>query len=157
MSATYEGGGAQASSAPWYARGLRFECTGCGRCCTGGDAYVWVGSSEIAKLAEHLRLSLDDFGRRYLRRVGDRLALLEREDGECVFFRDGACAAYTARPRQCASFPFWDTNLVSEDAWTAAARECEGIRDQAPLVDAARIEELRANSPRTGASCSSRR
>jgi Fe-S-cluster containining protein len=148
---------AAAPASPWYAQGLRFECTGCGRCCTGGDGYVWVDVTEIERLAQVMDLSLDEFGRRYLRRVGARLALLERAGGECVFFRDGACAVYAARPRQCASFPFWDANLASEDAWTTAARDCEGIRDGAPLVDAARIEEMRADSPRTGASCSPRR
>ena len=140
----------------WYAGGLRFACTGCGRCCTGATGYVWVTADEIERLAELLGMSLDAFGSSYLRRVGGRLALLERADGECVFFRDGACSVYAARPRQCVAFPFWDANLDSEEAWAACARECEGISADAPLVGVAEIERLRETGPRTGAACSRR-
>ncbi|MFM7740581.1 MAG: YkgJ family cysteine cluster protein, partial [Planctomycetota bacterium] len=27
---------------PWYKDGLRFQCSQCGDCCTGGAGYVWV-------------------------------------------------------------------------------------------------------------------
>ena len=57
------------ASSPWYRDGLRFACTECGRCCTV-EGYVWVNRREIRRLARFLELSLDDFGRRYLRRVG---------------------------------------------------------------------------------------
>ena len=127
----------------WYASGLRFECTGCGHCCTGGDGYVWMDLEEIHVLAHRLSLSIDDFGRRYLRRIGQRYALLERRPGgDCVFLRDNRCSVYEARPRQCANFPFWPAYLKSPEAWAAAARECEGIRDEAPLVHRVEIERL---------------
>ncbi|MFM1805538.1 MAG: hypothetical protein RL136_2417, partial [Planctomycetota bacterium] len=29
------------AQAPWYAEGLRFECTQCGNCCSGGPGAVW--------------------------------------------------------------------------------------------------------------------
>ena len=29
-------------------RGLRFECTQCGDCCTGAPGYVWVNKAEIS-------------------------------------------------------------------------------------------------------------
>ena len=129
---------------PWYAAGLRFECTRCGRCCTGAPGYVWVNEAEIAMLAHKLGMSLDDFGRRHLRAVGSRYALLEHSaTGDCVFYRDGACTVYDVRPHQCRAFPFWPEHLRSRKSWAAAASECEGIRDDAPLVDADRIEALR--------------
>ena len=37
---------------PWYHEGLRFECTGCGDCCTGAPGYVWLTEEEIRALAE---------------------------------------------------------------------------------------------------------
>ena len=36
---------------PWYKDGLKFKCTGCGDCCTGGEGYVWVNKQEIVALA----------------------------------------------------------------------------------------------------------
>ena len=105
---------------------------------------MWVDGGEIAALAHRLGMSLDDFGRHHLRAVGARYALLEHPvTGDCVFYRDGACAVYAVRPRQCRSFPFWRTHLRSPASWAAAARECEGIKDDAPLIDADRIEALR--------------
>ena len=41
----------------WYEQGLRFTCTTCGNCCTGGPGYVWVTDEEVDRLAAHLGLS----------------------------------------------------------------------------------------------------
>jgi Fe-S-cluster containining protein len=132
-------------TSPWYRDGLRFECTGCcGRCCGGSFGYVWVDEAEIRALAGHLGLDVDAFGRRYLRRVGARYALLEgRDSGDCVFLDALRCAVYPARPRQCQSYPFWSALVESEKSWARAASECEGIRAEAALVAASTITELR--------------
>ena len=119
----------------WYASGLRFECTQCGRCCTGAAGYVWVDITEIGALARELNLSLDAFGGRYLRRVGSRYALVDRPGtSDCVFYDNGKCSVYAARPQQCRAFPFWRKYLESPETWGAVAARCEGIRDDAPLV-----------------------
>ena len=39
---------------PWYSDGLKFDCTGCGDCCTGDPGYVWVSRAEIEALAAAL-------------------------------------------------------------------------------------------------------
>jgi len=128
----------------WYRDGLRFECTQCGRCCTGTSGYVWVSMSEARAIAARLGVSLDEFGRRYLRRVGQRYSLLEDADtGSCVFLEDNRCRIHEHRPAQCRRFPFWPVNLVDAAAWSAAAEECEGINDEAALVDAREVERLR--------------
>ena len=128
----------------WYEGGLRFECTYCGRCCTGGNGYVWVTEAEARRLAVRLHLELDAFGSRYLRRVGDRYALLEAPlDGACVFLAGDRCTVYEDRPSQCRRFPFWNVNLESPEAWRRAAVECEGIRDDARLCDREEIESRR--------------
>jgi Fe-S-cluster containining protein len=126
-------------AAPWYRDGLRFACTGCGACCHG-PGYVWVDAAEIAVLAEHLGLDLDAFGRRYLRRVDGRLALVDGADEACVFWRDG-CTVYPARPTQCRTFPFWRDNLTSRAAWNRVARESPGV-DQGRLYSAGEIVSL---------------
>ena len=38
--------------APWYAEGLRFKCTQCGGCCTGGPGFVWFDEDEGAAMAK---------------------------------------------------------------------------------------------------------
>ena len=141
--------GSASSPVPWYAGGLHFECTACGRCCTGGNGYVWVETSEITALARHLSLTLDDFGRRYLRRVGERYALLERDPGgDCIFLRDARCSVYEVRPRQCVTFPFWTQNVRSADTWAHTATQCEGVHEQARLVECSEVERLCATGKR---------
>jgi Fe-S-cluster containining protein len=128
----------------WYGEGLRFECTQCGRCCTGGHGFVWLADRDILAMAAHLGTTIDDFGRRYVRRVGEHYALLESPaDGACVFLAGDRCSVYDARPVQCRRFPFWDRLLASPERWREAAAECEGIRPDAPLVDRERIEAIR--------------
>lgn len=132
----------------WYAGGLGFACTRCGRCCSGKkDGYVWVTLPEIVRLAERLGLGLDAFGRAYLRRVGARYALLEHHTtGDCIFLREAQCAVYEARPVQCRTFPFWPTHLASPEAWRQAATECEGIKDDARCVPFAEIQAAGAST-----------
>lgn len=128
----------------WYDAGLRFECTRCGACCTGGHGFVWLRDEDIVGIAARLGCSLDELGRRYVRKVGERYALLESAtDGSCVFLAGDRCTIYEARPAQCRRYPFWDHLLESAERWREAALECEGIRPEAPLLDRDRIEAIR--------------
>ena len=129
------------SNKRWYSEGLRFGCTGCGACCRG-DGYVWVTPQEVDALAQHLSLAPNEFGRRYLRRVGARLALVDGQDDACVFW-DGSCRVYALRPTQCRTFPFWSRHLATPKAWEKAALESPGI-DRGRLYDRAEIEALLA-------------
>ena len=98
---------------PWYSDGLRFTCTGCGDCCTGAPGYVWVNKAEIAAIAELMEMQVAKFEQKYVRKVGVRKSLKEYANGDCVFFDNETrkCNVYSARPRQCRTWPFWDSNL----------------------------------------------
>jgi Fe-S-cluster containining protein len=118
----------------WYAGGLHFECTGCGNCCAGPDeGYIWVTPREIELLAEQLRLSVEAVRKKYIRRVGFRLSIIEHPaTKDCIFLtpsKDGCrgCAIYPVRPNQCRTWPFWNENLASPDDWNRAAVKCPGI------------------------------
>jgi Fe-S-cluster containining protein len=113
---------------PWYADGLRFTCTGCGDCCTGAPGYVWVNQQEIDALAARLKISPAEFERRFVRNVGLRRTLKERKNYDCVFLdaETRKCTVYEDRPRQCRTWPFWDSNLASPAAWQAACEACPG-------------------------------
>ena len=115
-------------SQPWFQAGLRFKCTECGDCCSGAPGYVWVNKAEIAALAEKMKLDVDAFESRYIRKVGIRKSLVEFANGDCVFL-DGerrTCGVYDARPRQCRTWPFWESNLRTEEAWRNTCEVCPG-------------------------------
>lgn len=135
----------EVDSSPWYAEGLRFECTGCGQCCTGSPGYIWVDDDEIVQIADYLKITIDEFSRRYLRRVKGKLSLLELpRTYDCIFLKDKKCSIYPVRPTQCRTFPWWPRNLKSKEEWEAAARTCEGIHCEAPIVTFDTIEKQRA-------------
>ena len=122
-------------SQPWYREGLKFGCTGCGDCCTGAPGYVWVNKSEIAALAAAIGIGIEEFEHRYVRLVGIRKSLIEFANGDCVFFHSEShtCQVYTARPRQCRTWPFWPSNLTSPSAWEETGQRCPGC-DRGRLV-----------------------
>jgi hypothetical protein len=116
-----------AAEAPWYRDGLAFECTRCGACCTGAPGYVWVGVEEMKRLATHLAMTLDDFGRKYVRSVQDAYSLIERPNGDCIFWEASkGCTVYSARPDQCRTWPFWPENIESPSHWERVGDGCPG-------------------------------
>lgn len=120
---------------PWYREGLRFQCTGCGDCCTGEPGFVWVNQKEIEALAEHLALGVEEFAESFVRPVGRRKSLLEYPSGDCVFFDrvHRSCKVYEFRPRQCRTWPFWDSNLATQADWEETCRSCPGC-GRGPVV-----------------------
>lgn len=131
-----------ADPSPWYSEGLRFQCTGCGQCCTGSPGYTWVNEDEIIAMADYLKISVDAFTQKYVRIVGERLALLEdQQNYDCVFLKDKKCSVYPVRPKQCQTYPWWANNLKTPADWNEAARFCEGINSQAPVVPFETIQE----------------
>ena len=73
---------------PFYRQGaLRFECTGCGECCTaGGDYFVYVTPQEIEKIGGFLALSSAWFKRCYLQRLPEEgWVLAVNGDETCVY------------------------------------------------------------------------
>ena len=116
------------SDLPWYNAGLKFECSQCGDCCTGAPGFVWVNNAEIEALAANVGLSVEAFEDQYVRRVGVRKSLKEFSNGDCVFFNTEKrnCNVYEARPRQCRTWPFWDSNLKTPEDWKHTCSVCPG-------------------------------
>ena len=131
------------SAEPWYRDGLQFECTRCGNCCTGAPGYVWLNDEEIAALAKRVSLSEADFLAKYVKRVGRRQSLIEYPNGDCIFYdRAKGCTVYEDRPRQCRTWPFWDSNLKTVEAWAETCDHCPGA-GKGPVYSA---EEIVARS-----------
>ena len=90
---------------------------------------------------------VDRFEQLYVRRVGIRKSLKEFANGDCVFFdsQQRNCNVYSARPRQCRTWPFWDSNLKDAAAWAATWKPAPG----AGMASCTRWQRLRPNGGRS--------
>ena len=135
--------------AEWYADGLKFSCTQCGKCCTGAPGFVWISEDECDAMAVRLGLEPVAFQRRYTRlvhRKGQQFrSLVEQSNHDCIFWRQGVgCTVYEERPQQCRTWPFWRSNLRSQEDWDDAAEDCPGM-NHGQLHDAPTIQATVAN------------
>jgi hypothetical protein len=133
------------NDSPWFKDGLRFQCTGCGDCCTGAPGYVWVNKEEMERLAGRLGIDVAEFEAKYTRAVGVRRSLVEFSNGDCVFFDNQSrkCHVYDDRPRQCRTWPFWESNVRTPDAWKHTCSICPGS-GQGPLIPVDKVlDQLR--------------
>jgi uncharacterized protein len=129
------------SSLPWYHKGLKFECLGCGECCTGEPGYVWVSDEEIVAMADALAVDAGELEKAVIRKVGEGKSLAEMPNGDCIFFDSGTrrCQIYSVRPIQCRTWPFWESNLESPQTWREVCQRCPGS-GKGPTVANAEIE-----------------
>lgn len=133
------------SKEPWYENGLHFRCTQCGNCCTGAPGAVWVDDEEIEAIAEHLEKPVGEVRLMYTRPLRNKISLNEYSNGDCVFFdtEKRGCTIYPVRPKQCKTWPFWNSNLASPQDWANTSKECPGA-GQGDFVPLEEIE-LRAS------------
>ncbi|MDF1881162.1 YkgJ family cysteine cluster protein [Sulfurimonas sp. MAG313] len=105
-------------------------CDSCGgNCCTGESGNIFVSLEEIQAISKHLKLSIDEFKKSYLTKVGYKFSLKEKmfeESHDCTFFdrKIQGCGIYLVRPIQCRTFPFWPYFKSHEDE---LEKECPGI------------------------------
>lgn len=119
--------GGESVSEPWYKDGLAFECTRCGKCCTGEPGFVWVNDAEIDALAEAVGETREEFLALRTKLLGGRRSLREKANGDCVFWdREQGCTVYEQRPRQCRTWPFWESNVATPEDWEETCRICPG-------------------------------
>ncbi len=113
---------------PWYEKGLQFQCSECGDCCTGAPGYVWINQAEVDALASGLGISNSELEERFVRQIGIRRSLTEHSNGDCVFFdnKTRKCKVYEDRPRQCRTWPFWKSNLKTPQSWGETCEICPG-------------------------------
>jgi uncharacterized protein len=130
---------------PFYADGLRFECTGCSNCCRHEPGYVFLTAADLSTLSAELDVTREEFVGTYCRSIDlggfSRLSLTEKSNYDCVFWRDGGCGVYEARPLQCRTYPFWSSSLGGADDWAQLASECPGA-NRGRLYSCDEIDEL---------------
>ena len=107
------------------------------------EGHVWITKPEVEMMAKHLSMAVDDFRKKFCRRIGNRTSLTEQPKNlDCIFLQDGACPVYSVRPNQCRTWPFWNSNLEHPDYWNMAASTCPGI-NRGRLYTFEEIEKLR--------------
>jgi uncharacterized protein len=112
---------------PWYHEGLRFRCTRCGQCCTGAPGFVWVNEEEEAAIADFVGEERGQFRALYTRWLDRGRSLREKANGDCVFYSaEKGCTIYAVRPRQCRTWPFWESNVESPETWAQTCGVCPG-------------------------------
>ncbi len=128
---------------PWFSQGLRFKCTGCGKCCTGSPGYVFLSQDDFQGLADHLALSTEEFAARYTYQIDDKISLIDRpSSSECIFLKDNQCSVYEARPVQCRTFPWWIHLIESPDDWKRRESGVKGSTiPDAPIVPSLHIQQ----------------
>jgi Fe-S-cluster containining protein len=147
----------------WYKQGLKFTCTCCGNCCTGGPGYVWISQEEIRRLAVHLNLTPEETVEQHCRKINGKFSLKETRSVsgsyDCTFLKEikpprtsrngntivqakRVCGIYEARPLQCRTWPFWPENLESKADWEIETRKCPGM-NTGTHYSAEEIERLR--------------
>ena len=92
-------------------------------------------------MAHHLGLAVEEFRARYCREEDGWTVLAEGHD-VCPFLGpNNHCKVYPVRPMQCRTWPFWDENLRSRQAWEQeVAATCPGV-GSGPLFSAAEVED----------------
>ncbi len=132
---------------PFYDSGLRFECQMCGNCCRvhGEFAYVYLRESDVLAMAAHLELDRAVFLERYCQQE-DGWTIVRMDDPACPFLDErNRCRVYPVRPKQCATWPFWQENLTKK-AWEGPVRDCCPGIGRGPLHSKAEIERIAAET-----------
>ena len=64
----------------------------------------------------------------------------------CAFLDEAnRCRIYPVRPKQCATWPFWEENLERSN-WEGPVKACCPGIDTGPLVPAAEVERIAAET-----------
>ena len=139
------------SNEVFYKDGLHFDCNGCSKCCRFMGGVVLLSQEDLIRLADWAELTPDQFIKVYCR-------YLEASDGkeylclknlhsscdteDCIFWDKDipGCQAYSARPAQCRTYPFWTKVLKDMETWDKEVEDCPGI-NQGPLHSKEEIDE----------------
>jgi Fe-S-cluster containining protein len=86
-----------------------------------------VDDHEVAGIAELLGRPIDQVLALYTRLVGCKRSLREKANGDCIFYDSAfGCTVYPKRPKQCRTWPFWESNLATPEEWEKTRAICPG-------------------------------
>jgi len=86
-----------------------------------------VEDDHLAAIAEFRGETLEAVRGLYSRATPCGRTLREKANGDCVFYdRKVGCTVYAVRPPQCRTWPFWESNVATPEAWAKTCEECPG-------------------------------
>lgn len=117
-------------SKTWWSTGVKFECQGSGNCCLsrGEYGFVFLTREDRKRMADHLKMNLRDFTKKYCDKTKGYFHLKETsERDECLFLKQKKCGIYQARPTQCRTWPFWP-EVMNAKTWNKEVKNfCPGV------------------------------
>ncbi len=81
----------------------QIDCRECGSCCK--EVKPVIKAKDISALAKHLKLSEEDFKKKYLEVDGENEDKYTFNAQPCPFLEENSCSVYNARPEDCRSYP----------------------------------------------------
>lgn len=110
----------------------QFEFMGCQRCntCCRWPGQVCLRTEEIQQIARYLGSDDWSFIQQYTRLDNNRqgLALVDKENGECIFLGPEGCLIQWVKPQQCRDFPSSWHNPGLENLCAGIRRKKDNIR-----------------------------
>ena len=103
-----------------------FKCARCGTCCRE-IGFVFFLRDDIRRAAKHLGMSASAFTKEYLIKTADGWAISVTAKKPCVFLSAGGCTINDAKPKQCATFPYWKEYVAKDGTLTDFDRPCPGV------------------------------
>lgn len=125
---------AAAVLSPPEAPALRWECTGCGACCSGPGA-VYFTADDMEAIRLHLGQEGDAWARTQKRLVQkrERGLFVHQTDQACILLDERRrCSVYPARPLQCRTYPFWTSCFEDAESFETFRSSCPGNRHPRP-------------------------
>lgn len=132
---------------PFYKNGLKFSCQRCSFCCGHSPGFVYLSKKDLLALCDFFKICVKDFVKKYCRWADyyegkTVLALIEKKNYDCILWNKG-CSAYSARPLQCSTYPFWSWIVQDRKTWDEIAKECPGM-NVGQIWDAEFIEKTKS-------------
>ena len=104
-----------------------FACRQCGRCCRE-EGFVFFSRDDISRAAKFLGMTAASFCAEYLILTSDGYALSVTKKNPCVFLSEDGCIINDAKPKQCATFPYWNEYIGMNGELVNFDRPCPGVK-----------------------------
>ena len=86
-----------------------------------------MNDEEVAAIAEYRGEPVAETTGVYTRMAQRGRTLREWLNGDCIFYdHKRGCTIYPVRPRQCRTWPFWESNLQTPEDWERTRELCPG-------------------------------
>jgi Fe-S-cluster containining protein len=86
-----------------------------------------VEEDEVQAIADFRGETLEEVTAMYTHLVNGDRSLRDKPNTDCIFYDASAgCTVYAARPRQCRTWPFWESTTSTSAAWERTQKICPG-------------------------------